>query len=330
MLGKSNARMMTKAEMAALAESIKVHPADVHATIQVESTGKPNFDDGTMKILFEPHKFYAYLPKEKREEAIRLNLATTSYKETKRLNYYNKWEATSDDRYKLLQKAINFDSRAAFMAISMGAFQIMGFNHAVCGYSTPRAMFDDFCQSMTAQAEAFILFLRSKNLIKALRSRDFQAIESGYNGGGLNGEYARRMKAASDKLRSTVWKDYTPGSIQEPAPKPEPKPEVTPPAVPEGLDKVETKSKTLWSSLLAIIGSPIAFFAGLPEYVKILIIAVIIAGAAVIIYERLRYAKEARRLRSDYILAAAKGVATATIDRVAHPDQEELSMDEEA
>ena len=41
----------------------------------------------------------------------------------------------------------------------------------------------------------------------------FEKVEQRYNGGGLNGAYAKRMRIASDNLRKSKWKDYRPGAM---------------------------------------------------------------------------------------------------------------------
>lgn len=209
-LGKGKAAAITDADMAKLADDLQCHPADLEAIAQVESNGFGWFADGRIKILFEKHWFYKLIPDEKRTNAMKSGLARKSWISPAKGGY--KDQAGPDDRYKLLERAIKVDREAAFSSVSVGKFQIMGFNHKICGHQTAEGMFNAFCESEVYQLSAFAGFLVNKGLVKAIRARDFDAVEKGYNGGGLNGAYARKMKAASGRLRAGKWKDYRPGS----------------------------------------------------------------------------------------------------------------------
>lgn len=212
-LGKGKAAAATDADMAKLADDLQCHPADLEAIAQVESAGFGWFPDGRIKILFEKHWFYKFIPDAARTNAMKNGLARKNW--IKPANGGYKDQATPNDRYRLLEKAIKVDREAAFKSISMGTFQIMGFNHAICGHQTAEGMFNAFCQSEVYQLSAFAGFLNTKGLVPAIRARDFARVEQVYNGGGLNGAYARKMKAASDKLRAGKWKDYRPGSKRD-------------------------------------------------------------------------------------------------------------------
>lgn len=211
MLGKGKAAAATDADIARLADSLQCHPADLEAIAEVESSGFGWFPDGRIKILFEKHWFYKLIPVEARTNAMKNGLARKNWISPKNGGY--KDQATADARYKLLERAIKIDREAAFQSISIGSFQIMGFNHAICGHQTAEGMFNAFCESEVYQLSALAGFLTNKGLLSAIRSRDFQKIETVYNGGGLNGAYAQKMKVASDKLRAGKWKGYKGGSM---------------------------------------------------------------------------------------------------------------------
>jgi len=223
MLGKGKAEAVSASDIAAIADELACHPADLEAIAETESGGFGWFPNGQIKILPEPHAFGDYLPKEKFARAKALGLATDDYKATKASGHYKKMTTGPGPRYALLEKQIEYDRNAAFMGMSVGKYQIMGFNHALCGYASAEAMFDAFCASEKFQLRAFANFLKKKGLVPAIRSRDFDKVEVGYNGGGQNGAYAVKMRAASAKLRAGKWAGYKPGSIDkatEPAAKP--------------------------------------------------------------------------------------------------------------
>lgn len=237
-LGKGRAAAMTDAEMAALADELVCHPANLEAIAEVESSGFGWFRDGRIKILFEKHWFYKLVDRARRDQAVSAGLARRSWVSPANGGYKDQKGAAA--RYRLLEAAMRLDRDAGLQSISIGRFQIMGFNHEICGFDTVEEMWTAFLDSEKHQLRAFANFLKSKNLVAAVRRGDFATVEEGYNGGGLNGRYARRMKKASDKLRAGKWKGYVPGSLRVepepepepapvPAPRPEPKPDAKPP-----------------------------------------------------------------------------------------------------
>lgn len=205
MLGQGRAAAITDNDMAALATELGCHPATLEAIAKVESAGFGWFDDGRIKILPEPHKFDDYLPASRQAEARRLGLATTSYSATKASGHYKRMTNKAGPRYEFFARMIAFDERAAYMAISVGTYQIMGFNHEVCGYRTAKAMFEAFVESEAIQLRAFGRFLSDKGLRGALAREDFDEVELKYNGGGLGGAYAKRMRAEAAALRRGKW-----------------------------------------------------------------------------------------------------------------------------
>lgn len=210
-LGKGKAAAITDADMARLADSLGCHPADLEAIAEVESSGFGWFDDGRIKILFEKHWFYKYLTGAAQTNAVKSGLARKNWISPAKGGYKDQPDANA--RYKLLERAIRVNEEGAYKSVSVGKFQIMGFNHKVCGHPTAKEMFEAFCESEVYQLSAFAAFLKNKGLVPALRVRDWAKIEEGYNGGGLNGAYARKMAAASSRLRAGKWKNYFPGSM---------------------------------------------------------------------------------------------------------------------
>lgn len=205
MLGQGRAAAISNDDMAALARELGCHPATLEAIAEVESNGFGWFDDGRIKILPEPHKFDDYLPASRKGLAHRLGLATASYAATKASGHYKRMTNGPGPRYAFLARMIELDENAAFNAISVGRFQIMGFNHAVCGYPTAKAMFEAFVDSEANQLRAFGRFLVDKRLKPALAAENFDLVEERYNGGGLNGVYATRMRAEAARLKRGKW-----------------------------------------------------------------------------------------------------------------------------
>lgn len=218
-LGTGRAEAITPAHVATLADELGCHPADLEAIAEVESSGFGWYPDGRMKILFEKHWMYKLTSGAARQQAVNVGVARKRWISPKKGGYRD--QATPDARYGLLAKAMKISGAAAFGSISMGRFQIMGFNYEICGFTSARAMFDAFVDSEVNQLRAFANFLRKKGLVPALKRRDFDKIEEVYNGGGLGGTYARRMRDAATDLRAGKWRDYRPGSMEPATQEPE-------------------------------------------------------------------------------------------------------------
>lgn len=244
-LGKGEATAITDANIASLARTIGCHPATIEAISQVESNGHGWFADGRMKILFEKHWFYKLIPEAKRANAVKNGLARKNWLSPQKGGYKDQGDA--DSRYKLLTRAIKVDEEAAYKSISMGTFQIMGFNHKLCGHQSAKQMFDAFCESEGMQLSALAGFLVGKNLSDALKHADFATIEQVYNGGGLNGAYADRMEKAYKALRAGKWANWN----AKEAPKPSAAPTAPPKPVPATADAPKP-SKLGWAATVII------------------------------------------------------------------------------
>ncbi len=249
MLGKGKAAPISDADIAALADQLQCHPADLEAIAEVESRGFGWFKDGRIKILVEKHWFYKYLKGQVRAEAVAAGLARKRWIHPKRGGYRE--QKTAAARYEILAAMMKIDAEAAMKSISVGKFQIMGFNHGICGYASAGAMFKAFCAGEAEQLAAFGNFLRAKSAVEPLRRRRFDQVETIYNGGGLGGAYARKMKTESDKLRAGKWAGYKPGQMEPPPPAlPAPRPGKIPvdqPGADAGL-----------AGLIALVGAAIA------------------------------------------------------------------------
>lgn len=211
MLGKGKAEAITDADIAQLADSMRCHPAHLEAIAEVESAGFGWFSDGRIKILFEKHWFYKLTSGNDRQKAVARGLARKNWVSPKNGGYADQKGAAA--RYKLLSDAISINEEAAYQSVSIGRFQIMGFNHDICGFETAADMWLNFLASERHQLRAFANFLRHNNLTGAIRSGDFETVEARYNGGGLGGAYARKMRQAAEKLKAGKWKGYVPGSM---------------------------------------------------------------------------------------------------------------------
>lgn len=90
----------------------------------------------------------------------------------------------------------------AKLSISMGAPQIMGFNHARIGYADVASMYDAFENDERSQIVGFFDFVRTDvRLLEAMRKQDLLTFATYYNGTAVADTYARLMSDATAALR---------------------------------------------------------------------------------------------------------------------------------
>jgi hypothetical protein len=186
-----------------LAESdqLGIDVADAVAVLVTESAGHPFGSDGRMVIRFENHLFWRFWGKanpDKFQQHFKFG-ADESWKE-------HFWRAEADglwlpchvgnpQEWQLFDFARSLDETAAIKSMSMGAAQIMGFNHTSVGYATPQAMFAAFEHDAGNQLRALFRFMQVNGLVEAVRAKDYRRFALVYNGSGQPDLYAGRMQA---------------------------------------------------------------------------------------------------------------------------------------
>lgn len=92
--------------------------------------------------------------------------------------------------------AAAFNEECAMLACSIGRFQVMGFNHVLCGYATVKEFWDALQASEVSQFEAFCKYVEGRDLVRALRDKRFDAFAEGYNGTGQVAYYGGLIRKA--------------------------------------------------------------------------------------------------------------------------------------
>lgn len=214
------ARRLTDADLPRIGAMIGVGEDEIHAILDVESSGSGFDSKGRPKMLFEPHVFYRNLPHGhvKQVRAVREGLA------------YPKWKpgAYPKDSYPRLAEAIEIDETAALKACSWGLGQILGENYKAAGYDTVQEMVRDCLDSEAAHLEMMVRFIKAKRLDEALRRHDWAAFAKGYNGASYaTHNYHTRLAKAYAKWAKRKDTDIPPPPDIEPPPPPdiEPAPE---------------------------------------------------------------------------------------------------------
>ena len=241
-IGVGKAKALERQDYIAAAISLGTEPAVIETIAQVESAGFGWDKQGRIKILFEKHVFYRELPTDRRAAAVKAGLARAKWVSPSRGGY--KDHGTPEKRWALVEKAIVFDHNTAFRSFSMGTYQIMGFNAEMCGFKSAELMFGAFLRpdGEAAQLRAFCSYIVNKKLRTAVRTKNWDAIEKGYNGGGQGGAYARKMRAVYAKISASGkwngWQTEKRTVVVTPVPRPpiqpSPLPVESPPRVGTG------------------------------------------------------------------------------------------------
>jgi hypothetical protein len=182
-----------------------IEPRVAQAILKVESGGRTHGENGKPLIRFEAHIFKTKLG----NDALWAQYFKT---DSNRPWLLQEWRSHPDkpwtklhtgsqgDEYAALSLAQSLAQEAAYQSISMGAGQLMGFNHARLGYSSAQAMFKAF-QDAQVQTIGFINFFLSDSLLmEAMHRKDWREIAKRYNGAGAVDTYAPLLEKAYREL----------------------------------------------------------------------------------------------------------------------------------
>ena len=194
--------------LAPLCASTGISPAAAVAVLCVESSGQGMTDSGKLIIRFENHVFWDRWGK-KNPDAFQARFTFDPVKRWTKQQY----RAQTTDPWKPLHDvgqgaewgafgvARALDETAAMQSISMGAPQIMGFNHAAIGYGSAKEMFDRFVADERYHVLALFDFVKggapSSRMLDALRGGDYDRFATFYNGSGQAPAYGARIRAAA-------------------------------------------------------------------------------------------------------------------------------------
>ncbi|HEY5809977.1 MAG TPA: N-acetylmuramidase family protein, partial [Povalibacter sp.] len=161
----------------ALAKTLDVEAAAMRAVATVESAG-----DGFLappselpKVLFEGHAFHRLT-----QGRFDARHPTLSYPKWTKKHY----AGTGTGEWQRLNSACALDRGAALQSASWGAFQIMGFNYALCGFADVEAFVSAQRSGAPQQLDSFTKFISRQVFLTALRTLDWKKFAAAYNGPG--------------------------------------------------------------------------------------------------------------------------------------------------
>jgi hypothetical protein len=198
---------------------LTLDPAVAVAILGVESSGRA-FEGDRMIIRFENHIFLHYWGNDHRELFDRHFTGSADGNQHRwRPDPNGEWlpcHTNQANEWQVFDFARRLDERAAMLSISMGAAQIMGFNHTAMGYGTVRAMFEAFQADVRNQLAALFRFIEVNHLEEAVRRADFLTFARTYNGRGQEETYAPRMQRYYNAYRQLTG-TAAPESAEAPA-----------------------------------------------------------------------------------------------------------------
>lgn len=166
---------LTESDFIRAADALGCQVAAIKAVREVEAGGSGFNADGSLKVLFEGHHFHR-LTKGK-HTATHPHL---SYPKWTRV-HYGKNQVAEHAR---LADAVKLDPVAALMSTSFGLFQVMGFNHARCGFADAADMVKAYATGEPAQLDGFVEFVRFSGLADELQQKRWADFARHYNGPG--------------------------------------------------------------------------------------------------------------------------------------------------
>ena len=187
-----------------LANRLGIEPALLKAVQIVEAAGRDGFlSDGRPQILFEGHIMY----KEFHKKFPDRDLAYLCKKFS--MVFYPKWDKSKYfgglREYKRLELAKEIDEECALKATSWGMFQIMGFNHNLCGCKDVFDFVHKMSESHEKQLELMYYFMNNSGCLKELKEKDWAGFAKKYNGPGYaQNAYDQKLRNAYENFKNKL------------------------------------------------------------------------------------------------------------------------------
>jgi hypothetical protein len=192
----------------ALSDIIEVDTTAAVAVLCVESRGRGFGPDGRMIIRFENHVFWRQWGKNNQgvfDAHFRFDPVRRWTNHEFRENpdgSWNRFHGKQKQEWDVFEVARVLNEPAAMRSISMGAPQIMGFNHPRVGYDSVKGMFDAFQSEIRYQILGLFDFLKGSGatspMIEALQRKRFEIFASYYNGQGQAARYGELIEERFD------------------------------------------------------------------------------------------------------------------------------------
>lgn len=187
-----------------LATRLGLEPALLKSVQLVEAAGRDGFlADGRPQILFEGHIMYKEVHKKfpDRDLAYLCKRYSTIF--------FPKWDKSKYlggvHEYKRLELAKEIDEECALKSASWGMFQIMGFNHKICGCQDVYDFVHKVSESHEKQLELMYYFMHNSGCLKNLKEKDWAGFAKKYNGPGYaQNAYDQKLRNAYENFKDKL------------------------------------------------------------------------------------------------------------------------------
>ena len=107
--------------------------------------------------------------------------------------------------YKRLKLAKEIDEECALKSASWGMFQIMGFNHPLCGCKDVFEFVHKMSESHEKQLELMYYFMNNSGCLKELKAKDWAGFAKKYNGPGYaQNAYDQKLRNAYENFKDKL------------------------------------------------------------------------------------------------------------------------------
>jgi hypothetical protein len=192
-----------------LADMIDIPVSSALAILMAESNGA-GFRNGRMVIRFEVHWFWKKWGKKYPHDFDlhfsfnRNNRSWLGHRCDDDGQGFFSFHGNQDKEWRVFNFACSLDAEAACQSTSFGGPQIMGFNHARCGYPSAAKLYEYFKSSERWHILGLFDYFQTDNkIMAALQQNDFWTVAYRYNGSGQADNYAaiiRRYKRKANEI----------------------------------------------------------------------------------------------------------------------------------
>lgn len=182
-----------------IGSQIGVGEDEIHAFLDVETSGSGFDAQKRPKALYEPHVAFRHLSGDNLAQAVKQGLAYRSWGE----------KPYPHDSYPRILSMMAIDETAALKATSWGLGQVLGENYVDAGYDSPQEMVAAFVESEANQLQGAVNFIKANHLDDELRDHRWASFARGYNGAGYRkNAYDTKLAARYafwSKIKDTPW-----------------------------------------------------------------------------------------------------------------------------
>lgn len=171
-------KKLTDAQITTQAKALGIETAALRAVIEVECKGSGFNSDGTPVILFERHVFRQRLIANKRALDLALAMRERPDLCNKSAGGYGLYSA----QHGRLNAAAQYHRDSALESASWGIGQVMGYHWNALDYPSLQAFINAMYKDEASQLDAMCRYIKTNNLVNALKNKDWKAFARGYNG----------------------------------------------------------------------------------------------------------------------------------------------------